>query len=147
MMMAFDDRTVWTVTGGAGKRRQAPDYAVTAALRPDPEADDSRLPDFQRRSESGKQGAPIWQQPLASRPRAILRAGEALFIAGMKDADYTRPLDDWQAGLVRVFSSQDGRPLNEIDLPAPPVWDGLAAANGRLYVCMENETVACLATP
>ncbi len=147
MMMAFDDRTVWTVTGGAGKRRQAPDYAVTAALRPDPEADDSRLPDFQRRSESGKQGAPIWQQPLASRPRAILRAGEALFIAGMKDADYTRPLDDWQSGLVRVFSSQDGRPLNEIDLPAPPVWDGLAAANGRLYVCMENETVACLATP
>jgi len=135
------------VTGGAGKRRQAPDYVLAAQPRPDPEADDSRLPDFQRRSESGKQDSPSWQRQLASRPRAILRAGEALFIAGMKDADYTRPVDDWQGGLVRVFSSQDGRPLNEIDLPAPPVWDGLATANGRLYVCMENETVACLAAP
>jgi hypothetical protein len=30
-----------------------------------------------------------------------------------------------------------------IDLPAPVVWDGVAAADGRLYVSLKNGTVVC----
>ena len=30
-----------------------------------------------------------------------------------------------------------------IDLPAPAVWDGVAAADGRLYVSLKNGTVVC----
>ena len=42
------------------------------------------------------------------------------------------------------MSTRDGGKLAEGKLPAPPVWDGLAAANGRLFVSRTDGVVSCL---
>jgi outer membrane protein assembly factor BamB len=161
LTMAFDENTVWSVRGGAGRKRQTPDYRVVSAPRPDPTSRESAFPDFKERSSDGgiagarrgirpgrAQGAShsdSWQTPLTARPRAIVRAGDHLVIGGMQSADYNQALDDWTAGNVRVLSSADGVHVNNIPLEAPPIWDGMAAANGKLYVSLENGKVTCLA--
>jgi outer membrane protein assembly factor BamB len=50
-----------------------------------------------------------------------------------------------QEGRLAIFAAADGRKLAERPIPAP-VWDGLAAAYGRLYVCTQSGEVLCLGT-
>jgi hypothetical protein len=46
--------------------------------------------------------------------------------------------------VLRAVSSKDGDIMTEQKLDAPPVFDGLIAAKGRLYLSLENGTVLCL---
>ena len=46
---------------------------------------------------------------------------------------------------LRIVSAADGRKISECELPAMPVFDGLAAANGRLYLATLDGRVLCLA--
>ncbi|NQT36554.1 MAG: hypothetical protein HQ581_03640, partial [Planctomycetes bacterium] len=43
-----------------------------------------------------------------------------------------------------AHSADDGRKLAEQKLDAPPVFDGLIAAAGRLYMTTMNGTLICL---
>lgn len=45
---------------------------------------------------------------------------------------------------LMAFNVQDGKTLSELTLDALPVWDGLAVANGRLYIANINGEVVCL---
>ncbi len=47
-------------------------------------------------------------------------------------------------GVAVVVEAHTGRLLSRFDLPAAPVWDGLAACNGRLFVSLRNGQVVCL---
>lgn len=51
-----------------------------------------------------------------------------------------------QGGRLLAISRNDGKPLSEYSLEAQPVFDGLAAANGQVFVALENGTVACYGT-
>lgn len=64
---------------------------------------------------------------------------EAMALAGDTLAFYA-------AGKLRLVSARDGRPLRELDAPKP-VWDGLAAANGRLYLSTADGRLMCLGAP
>jgi hypothetical protein len=44
-------------------------------------------------------------------------------------------------------SADDGRMLGQWTLDAPPVFDGMAAAAGRLYLTTESGHVICFAEP
>jgi len=46
-------------------------------------------------------------------------------------------------GKLITQSASDGKPLGEMDI-APPVWDGMAPANGRLYVSTQDGRIICL---
>jgi hypothetical protein len=46
-------------------------------------------------------------------------------------------------GAIWAVSADDGKTLNKIDLPSPPVWDGLAASGGRLYIATMDGKVSC----
>jgi hypothetical protein len=46
--------------------------------------------------------------------------------------------------VLRVYSAADGKTLAEHKLDAPPVFDGLIAAAGRLFMCTTNGRVVCL---
>ena len=46
--------------------------------------------------------------------------------------------------VLRVISTTDGRTLKEYPLKAEPVFDGMAAAYGRLYISMKNGKVLCM---
>ena len=75
-----------------------------------------------------------WKTALSRKARAMLHAGD-LVIVGGRDAE---------GGFLHAFAAHDGTVLGEQQLEASPVWDGLAAAAGRLYVPLENGSLVCL---
>jgi len=90
---------------------------------------------------------PKWQIWVPVRVRAMVCAGEILFIAGPPDAlDPEDPLAAFhgrKGGLLWAVSSKDGTKLVEHRLASPPVFDGMVAAQDRLYVSTRNGRVAC----
>ncbi|NQT54524.1 PQQ-like beta-propeller repeat protein, partial [bacterium] len=96
---------------------------------------------------------------------AMVLGRDGLFIAGPPDvADETKMLgylpgadddinrqlkaqnDAWQGkrgGLLRAVSLEDGRKLTECKLDSIPVFDGMAAAEGKLFLSLKNGHVAC----
>ena len=91
---------------------------------------------------------PTWELRLPIRVTALVRAGDTIFAAGSPDkVDPVDPHGAWegrQGGVLAAFAAADGRQLSELRLPSPPVWDGLAAVDGRLYIALRNGQVMCL---
>ena len=46
--------------------------------------------------------------------------------------------------LLLTYSATDGKKMGEVKLAAFPVFDGMAAAGGRLYVSCQDGTLRCL---
>jgi len=92
---------------------------------------------------------PVWEQRVAIRITAMVRAGDTLFVAGSPDVvDPKDPHGAWEGrkgGVLAAFSASDGKKLAEHKLAAPPVWDGMAAAAGRLYLSTKDGQVLCFA--
>jgi hypothetical protein len=49
-----------------------------------------------------------------------------------------------RGALLWAVSTADGSKLSELRLKAPPAWDGMAAANGGLYLTTIDGHVVCL---
>lgn len=85
--------------------------------------------------------------------RAMAVAGETLFIAGPPDLLDERSkrsiaaLEGKRGGTLRAVSAASGKKLAELPLDSPPVFDGMAAAAGRLYLVCLDGTVRCYAGP
>ncbi len=88
-----------------------------------------------------------WSIQVPVRIQAMVVAGETLFVAGTPDV--VDPDDPWAAmdgrkgGLLWAVSTTDGKRLAEYKLDSPPVFDGMAAANGRLYISTKDGSVVC----
>ncbi|HUV64626.1 MAG TPA: PQQ-binding-like beta-propeller repeat protein, partial [Sedimentisphaerales bacterium] len=91
---------------------------------------------------------PAWFEWVPVRVRGMVLAGRHLFVAGppdVVDADDPMAAFEGRKGtLLRAHSALDGKILAEYKLDVPPVFDGLIAANGQLYVSLENGTVLCM---
>jgi len=61
-----------------------------------------------------------------------------------KLAEQDAALEGQRGALLWAVSASDGKKLAEYNLESPPVWDGMAAANGRLYLSLKNGIVQCL---
>ncbi len=92
---------------------------------------------------------PLWMQWLPVRIRAMVKAGDTLFVAGAPDVfDPEDPYAGFEArkgARVVAVSAVDGKKLSETKLDYPPVFDGLIAAGGRLFVSLRDGSVVCLA--
>ena len=58
-----------------------------------------------------------------------------------------KPLDRRQGAVrsvMRVHSAATGKRVSGTKLASDPILDGIAAAHGRLFVSIENETLVCL---
>ncbi len=97
--------------------------------------------------------------------RAMVLAGKTLFVAGPPDVldeesavrkrfdpDVQKQIADQQAAMsgkmgssLWALSATDGKRLAELKLGAMPVWDGMAAARGRLYMAATDGKVHCFA--
>ena len=88
-----------------------------------------------------------WTTELAFQARAMVLADKTLFVSGWPDvvdpADPYTAIDGRKGGVMWAISASDGRKLIEYKLKSPPVFDGLIAADGRLYMTMKNGTLAC----
>ncbi len=144
VLLALGDKTVWGVRrGGKGQEYQ---YSVFARPRPDTDDPSSRLPDFEKRSQGQETTTgPSWTVPLPQRPRAMVRCGEVLFIGTTNRPDSSEPpAASGAEGRIEVVSSANGKALGNLPLDAPPVWDGMAAAGGRLFVSTRDGAIVCL---
>jgi outer membrane protein assembly factor BamB len=48
-----------------------------------------------------------------------------------------------RGGSIWTISAADGKMLSKTALPAPPVWDGMSASGGRVYIATMDGKVAC----
>jgi len=88
-----------------------------------------------------------WSHRIPVRVRAMALTAGRLFVAGPPDLlDANDPLGAFEGrkgGWLYVFDSASGEKLAEHELPSPPVLNGVAAANGRLYLAAEDGAVTC----
>jgi outer membrane protein assembly factor BamB len=68
----------------------------------------------------------------------VVLAGETAYMAGLPVS-----LDPKDKSELWVLSGVDGKRLQTISLGSRPVYDGLSAAGGRLYLATENGTLTC----
>jgi hypothetical protein len=112
-------------------------------------------PGKSRRERRGqrKEAARTWSSDETIQPRAMVLAGGTLFLAGWRDAVAVqektgRPLDPEnprpRPTFLWALSTADGKTLATYPLDAEPVFDGMAAAYGRLYLPLQDGTVRCL---
>ena len=91
-----------------------------------------------------------WAGGVPINGKAMLKSGDALFIAGMPnelpEEDIYRAVEGRAGGSLVVFSAADGKALKTYRLESPPVWDGLAASNGRLVMSLASGHVQCWAS-
>ena len=92
---------------------------------------------------------PVWKEWLPVRVRAMVKAGDTLFVAGAPDVlDANDPYAGFEArkgARLVALSAIDGKKLSTTDLDSPPVFDGMIAAGGRLFASLRDGSVICLA--
>ena len=83
-----------------------------------------------------------WTRRVPVRIRAMLAAGDRVYVAGPPDVvDPQDPLGAFegrQGGLFYAVDAATGEQRVEHRLPSPPVFNGIAAARGQLYLASED---------
>jgi outer membrane protein assembly factor BamB len=107
-----------------------------------------RAVDFDKGVGFTRARPPKWQDWVPIRIRAMVAAADRLFVAGPPDVlnpqDPMAAFEGRAGGLLRVYSTTGGKPLGEHKLDSPPVFDGMIAARGRLFLSACDGTVRCL---
>jgi len=111
-----------------------------------------------------------WREPVPFLVRALTLTGDTLFVAGppekvdetkmnVRELEHdenlarkllTPALEAWDGkygGLLRAVSTTDGSTRADQKLPWLPVFDGMAAAHGRLYLSTQSGRLVCLTAP
>lgn len=106
-----------------------------------------------------------WSDSIPLLARAMVKAGENIFVAGPPDLvnenealrrihdpemkekleQQKQALEGKQGGLLLAVSASDGKILAKYELGAQPVWDGMAAANKKLFLATKDGRVMCFA--
>jgi len=157
-LLVFDDRTVCglqthispgIVPAGAESSSRGCLLFGDANRSFSPDAEKIPASDFPPKVVRPKvPGKHRWTVNLPLQARAMLLAENALFVGGWPDdgsQDERRAARAGETpGRLSVFSPADGSKIAERGLAAGPVFDGMAAADGRLIVSLKNGTVVCL---
>ena len=91
-----------------------------------------------------------WTAHIPIAGHAIIKAGDKVVVAGVpmregyKHNDFEASYAGGRGGLLWIINARDGKATGEIELPAAPVWDGLAAVEGHVYVTLKDGSVLCL---
>jgi hypothetical protein len=89
-----------------------------------------------------------WTNDLPVQIRAMVLTEKVLFAAGWKDSVMLFPetaKKDTGQSVLLAFDRQSGKQLASYPLPAKPVFDGMIAANGRLFLSLQNDDVMSFA--
>jgi len=89
----------------------------------------------------------LWTRKIPILARAIVLAKDHLFLAGPPDIlttdDPIGALEGAKGGTLMVLSASGGQQLATYPLESPPVFDGMAAAGGALYMTTTDGNVLC----
>ncbi len=93
-----------------------------------------------------------WDSNIRLTGKAMVLADQIVFVAGTPVqfppdepvAEYEAAYNNQRGGVLWAASALDGRKLASQELDAAPVWDGMAAAGGKLFVSLADGSVLCL---
>jgi outer membrane protein assembly factor BamB len=95
-----------------------------------------------------RQEPPVWHHWLPIRIRAMVAAGDVLFVAGPPDVvDADDPMASFEGrkgSVLQAVSASAGSVLAKQQLDVAPAFDGLIAAEGRLYMATTEGRLVCL---
>ena len=154
-LLVHDERSVYAVhayakpsahvffqPGGEGYALVATDRALAAQRKP---VVRNTRDDVNWNWKPPKQSR--WSVKVPVRVTAMVISGETLFAAGTPDR--LDPDDPWathegrRGGVLLALAAADGTKQAEYRLESPPVFDGMAAADGRLIVPTADGRVIC----
>jgi len=95
------------------------------------------------RNQPAKQRSFRWSVSTKAPVVAMALTSNVLFVATTSEPWGDVP----KAGVVIAVEPASGKVLGKTPLPAAPVFDGLAAVSGGLYVALRDGRIASLATP
>jgi hypothetical protein len=77
--------------------------------------------------------------------RAMMVTNERLFITGPSGNWHTDPGDfEGKNAVLRSLDKGTGNQVGEVRLEAAPVFNGMAAADGKLFVVLRNGSLVCM---
>ena len=99
-----------------------------------------------------------WSRPFPVTVRALVLASDHLIAAGTPDlgekaaeglffknpAEALDAFEGRKGGLLCIVSAADGKTLAQYKLEQPPVFDGMSAADGRVFISLKNGNVICM---
>jgi len=141
LMLVFDDATIWGVRRQGNKGA----YSVVAYKNRPYSPTEKPFQDF-RNPSAGNDYPQRWKKGFGARPRAMIKSGDRLYLGCMS---WSGGQDPWAAsegrapGTLQVVSPADGSKIAEYKLESPPVWDGMAAANERLFISTVEGGLEC----
>jgi len=137
-LLAFDGKTLWGTRHHKGHVLFACDISgIEQQIKKD--------------FPHSKEKKPFHPKPLISsmdiHARALIKAGEQLVVGGFPAEpatvhQYGKPIEE--KGVLMLVSPQSGDVTARMELDSPPVFDGMAAVDGALYVSCEDGRVMCL---
>ena len=149
-LLVFDDATTYAVKYFNMEFSRSPHFTAGKEgydLVADDNANEpanvhaGRIGSFQRQNPA------CWETKVPIRVCAMVVAGEHLILAGPPDVvPKSDPFGSFEGRLGAVLwivSTKDGSRGSEIKLPVLPVFDGMAAASGKLYVAMTDGQILC----
>ena len=106
-----------------------------------------------RTNQFARKPAESWAVNIPFQPRAMVLADDTLFLAGWRDAvtikpRIGRPLDPThpnpKPSFLHALATTNGSRIAAYPLASPPVFDGMIAAGGRIYIALQDGTLVCL---
>jgi len=168
-ILCFNDDKVYgygrrTVSGGpTGHKADA--YHLFAASRkaaatppPAPQPRKKKAPKGRpRRRRAPAKRQPLWSDAQSLIVRAMVLASDRLAVAGPVDLGKKTPkvlafeneaearaaFEGRKGIYLRIVSAADGKKISEVKLGVMPVFDGMSAAGGRIYLSLKDGSIAC----
>ncbi len=89
-----------------------------------------------------------WTSPIPLTGKALVLAGDRVFVAGtpvtFPEDDLAKAYEGRMGGRLWAASAQTGKKMAEVQLDAPPAWDAMAVAGGRLFIALQDGRLLCL---
>jgi len=151
-LLALDDTSIYGFGYKPAFYRGATDrqYHLFGLNRADQPSQPS--PDYARANRDYSASGPgkylltqRWAQDVPLLVRAMALAGKTLFIAGPSEKALRSQavFDGKQGALLRAVSTDTGEALSEYRLDSLPAYDGMAVANGLLYLATQDGKLLC----
>ena len=99
------------------------------------------------KATKGNKSRYLWSQMAPIRGEAILASDNCVYLAGTRD--FVDKDDPWahvegrRGGILAVHARADGAKLAELSLESAPVFDGMSASGGNVFLVARDGSVSC----
>lgn len=166
-ILVFDDSTIFGygrirhLAAAVGHRADATHLFASVKEYSLPEVGaDAQTPSKKKGGNSKPEKTFVWSIDEAFTVRAMTLTADTLYTAGIPDAGVKDTTDEKilqftnnaealaafkgeRGAYLKSISKTDGKIKATVKLDAPPVFDGMSAAEGRLFISLNNGKIVC----